>query len=1718
MRSPISRRIASILAVFVTAGAFLKLAVWLLDLVAPQFSPGAIRPYLGYDSETMRAAVAPPTVRAHHKEIVANGSRFLGQPAFYETEAWIRRSFAQAGLEILEQPVEIVTPRTLENSITAIDEESGDALALPDVEVYPFFPNHAQPVVTPPGGLEGKLVLLDEETVNERTSFHDVIGVVDAAEGRYLERFAFDWKRYAALGLPALIVTHHRDWEYVDWGKVADKRSGIVSSVPVNYVRLAATPSILQHLEKRVRLEVRSAFKRVYARNLIGILKADRPTREALVITAPYDAVSIVPDVAPGVLSAWAPAIQQALAKGLVPYRNSLRRDVIFVALAGHSMGSAGLANFLRVLQLNDRELSSETATLDSEAGDTVGHRHGLYQRRRLAVGRERRIHTDRLEQVRHLRRLFSQSSFLVDSGDTQRSLQGVGEGSRRFLEDQFRTLVDREIFGRAEPLLQAKLAFEEAGGYPDSQEFHRFRRARVQYDEMVALGGYRLATFLELDRESVRAFALRGRMEGRLSELARYHERRLEGIDRDADLVEIFRPYDHVGFLEVALTPDEGTGAESLSFDSTNSTHTTQFEIGGTIREASFRLGIQSAELHIPVIQRLQSAEVGLNLDRDFVPDGFPACLNNSGFHGYSFMNFGRRSSYAKVAYPVALEFMEAVDSMRHSLSVTGETILSLAHGKGRFFPAFGNRQRMKDYRGRVLVANIGTSMVPDSPLADALVLARSRNYEPDFSHGGFFKHTMVLTDPYGEFALPDHSGDFVNHALAGAQSNAFTPIALAFGEDGLIRYMKDEGPTTQRLFKSILLPLSTSHDLDDINVVLFRAAPVCVADLVSPQNLRDFSFVQPIYARGMTAFRKFCRFRNPGVEITFIEPDQRYYLELQAGAPDNELVQMTRAFMTGVEGEIPAYGAETTLTVGAPEIAGRGYLSHGNGIIANVPLEIARSMAVVNERRLAIQGKYQMADEQTLDYQKTALGKLAESEGGGLSRIEARQRAREAVTYSMLIHPVIRESIFEAVVGILWYLFLLVPFLFFFEKLVFGFSDLRRQLIVQILVFLSVFSLLRFLHPAFQMVRSSLMILLGFLILIISAAITILFTEKFQENLDELRRKRGRVLTAEVNTLGVMMTAFMLGLNNMHRRRVRTGLTCATLVFLVFALIVFSSLQTDTVERDIALGKAHYQGLLIKRERFRPISDGELDAVSDRFSGVFPVCPRRILIGQERSTDRMRFNPELKIVRHAGVVERSVPFESVLRFTPSDPILKHLVLAAGVSLAEENAGKPPALLIPERMAEELGISRRALDREPVVVSVNGAPCRVTGIFYADTLEELVDLDGHDLLPFDIESMPDVVIEKGRALAEADAPRVTASSIVISHESLGSVPFAHENINSIAVNMEGVRYADARQAVDEYLEHTRQAAFFGLDGVAFQGTRTRRTTAEGAIDLIIPLILAALTVLNTMRGSVYERRDEIYVYNSVGIAPRYVFFMFFAEAFVYSVIGSVLGYLMSQSVGRFLMEMGWNGGLNMTFTSLNTVYASLALTAATFASTYFPARMAMELAAPAEESGWSLPEPADGSIRLALPFTFSRQESLAVLEFVDRFLQDHGEGGSGRFYSGMPSLAVRPETLDRHAALIPSLTADLWLKPYDLGVSQSLCIGMVPDPATNLIQATVELTRRSGTHAAWVRLNHGFMSALRRQFLHWRAVSRAEQQELFQVARKRLEATATVG
>ena len=1667
-------RLASGLAIFgvLTAG----LVVGFLSAFAPKPRPARVAPYEGHDQGPMDAAMAPDRVAAEMEAILACGSRFPGQEGLRAAQHRTREAFAAAGLEVLELSQTMVAPRTLRR---AIRDDAGRPLA--GVEIYPFLPNHFQPTVTPEGGLTGTLVLATDDMLRTRMTFDDAVALIDVDDPP--ASYGLSWIPYAQAGFRAVILAHREGLERVGWEPVGSFRA----STPVNYPRLAATAGIFAHVGERVTLDVRVEWAEAEHPTLVGILPspAGRRAREAVIVPVCVDACAVLPDLAPGTLGALNVAAQRALLDGVRVYRDDPHRtrDVIFVSYASQVMGHLAADRLTAAIgPAFDRELAA------------------------LRLRDERQANDEQAARIEACRRCFDDAAFGAEQSPTAARLEALERGAAATFNEELRFVLNTVVLELSEVQLQARLAFLRGGEDAASEAFVSYRAAKNRYDAALASAGFPLWKLLATaeKRALMAEHGVRGRLRARFDELAAFHARRRAEIEQAAALYERFAGYAQVIAVEPFLAPADPAkgGGEAFSFF-----------MGRGVEDLGGRQSPVIQDVLVSVAQRAALPE-GVTAapyrGRDHgnwasrqlggVPVGV-AHWNAKGYPAFAFISPGRAYAYGQLGVPVDAPWMHDLGSLRHALRVLGRTVLTLAYGYGTFEPPV--KSPLASYGGRVYVSNVGRSIVPNYPLPRALL--GHKGPAGAYEAPGYYANPFLMADAYGRYSLP-----LASLSLVPAHWGNYSPEAVGMGPDGLIRFAKDEGPQGQRVYKSMNLGWGAGRD--NVNIVTFRSSPVTLFDVVNPQSLTAYTGFGFLQREGLAGVGKHNVFAAAnGIVTAFLEPDRRFFLSLKAGSPDNEKVQTERAFALGVDGRFaPSMDKE---------IDGRGYLAADTPYLRDVPLEVARSMLLVNGRRLDLQTRYGMADARTRGFHARSRDLVEGSLAAGKPKLDADIARRAAVTYATLNHPVLRRSIFEAVVGILWYLGLLVPFVFFFEKLVFGYADIRRQLAAQAAIFLVVFLLLRWIHPAFAMIRSSLMILLGFVIMLISGGIAVLFAGRFQENLEDARRKRGQVTAAEVNTFGVLGTAFALGLNNMHRRIVRTGLTCATLVLLTFAMICFTSAQSDIVNTASAVGKAPYQGLLVKRERLLPMGDAELFALKTRYGHRYTLAPRRMVVGIQ-GWDRILYNPDIELAYEpAGGTPKQRPVASLLELGPTEPLRDRLRLLTRGGWFTEDLVKAqrecPPVLIPEPLAAELGIAPADVDRGEVRAKINGKPVRVHGIFDPASLAELRDLDGRGLLPFDIEAMRTVQVVGGSVLADDSDPRLSADRIAIVPEDLG-VAFAHgqNRLVSVAVCMPGLAYKQARAEIDQYLEQSGQTAYYGLDEVSYRGRRARERTFAGMVELIVPLLIAAMTVLNTMRGSVYERRDEIFVYNAVGIAPRYIFAMFFSEAFVYAVVGSVLGFLLSQSMGMALTALGWTGGLNMTFTTMTTIHASLAIMAAVFLSTLFPARSAMAIAAPAEDAGWRLPEPDGDRMTFSLPFTFNARDRIAVLAFFRRYFEDHGEGGAGRFFADPPALGVAdagdPLAGDGY---VPQVSTTIWLKPFDLGVSQALRIEMPTDPETREFLARVTLTRLSGTRESWVRLNEAFVGLLRRHFLYWRAVSPDERRRLFDEARGGLEA-----
>ncbi|OQA46230.1 MAG: ABC transporter permease YtrF precursor [Chloroflexi bacterium ADurb.Bin325] len=436
--------------------------------------------------------------------------------------------------------------------------------------------------------------------------------------------------------------------------------------------------------------------------------------------------------------------------------------------------------------------------------------------------------------------------------------------------------------------------------------------------------------------------------------------------------------------------------------------------------------------------------------------------------------------------------------------------------------------------------------------------------------------------------------------------------------------------------------------------------------------------------------------------------------------------------------------------------------------------------------------------------------------------------------------------------------------------------------------------------------------------------------------------------------------------------------------------------------------------------------------------------------------------------------------------------------------------------------MARALDISDADLALTNVVVQIRGENYQVLGIIDALGLSEAVGMDGRGFLPYDLNAVQALGSDpSGAAILPDDVARLSGGQVILVDRQPSPVS-GYENVVSlscrvlfpkepytmplIAGTLDPVDFSGQRKLVLDYLERVGEPAYYGVDGVSYYGSRVRAKTFEGVLQILIPIVIAALTVFSTMRGSVYERRGEIYVYNAVGIAPNHVFFMFMAEAAVYAVVGAMVGYLLSQGVGSALVALDLTRGMNMNYSSIETIYASLAIVGSVLLSTIIPARSAARLAAPSEVRTWQLPEIVNDELLFDLPFTFTPYDRVAILSYMSRWFDAHGEGGSGQFFAAPPEVILRADAAEAGAAgaVVPVVATTVWLKPYDLGVSQRVEILLPTDAETAEFIARVRLVRLSGTTSAWERTLKPFMGVLRKQFLNWRAASPAERSEMY--------------
>jgi hypothetical protein len=1728
-------------ALFAAAGV--ALLVWFVLFARPAERTHLQTARAACDEQPLLAVLATNGFEARLAEIDCAGrregeravGRLSGSPGCYRTEALIADAFRAAGLDVTTQALRVVVPVA---EVCELVDAQGQPLA--GVQLYPFAPAGILPAALPREGIAAELAVTEGSALRyldgHAPTSTIVVTWLDAVE---------DWPALANAGFPALLV---REDDLARSMRASPDQVGPWRNVrnlhEAEFPRFVVRGPIDRYAGQRVTLRCRVTWQPRVVRNVIGVLRGRAVPREALVLTAFYDSNSVVPELAPGAEQAISPALLLEYARALAPYRGQLQRDVVFVATAGHAQGLAGVSRLLE--------------SIERVSARQAGHR---------TLAQRRVEHARREEWARH-------ALAIIDALPPAPGAAGLSPaawaredaGFRQWLEPLFATAAGEVALDRREEMLAARLAYLRAGspifreGFDPLQASDAARKApenghpllrayldaKAQENRAGVIAGVSLPEAAGRD-EFVR-WGYAARLRTLVEQAAAYHAQEIRELDDSLAVQRLFAPYARTLTLNLELysggvrqggdlallvgVARAGTAVEPQVTELANTIQEKVARRNGLPAWRVVQWGARDAQGSAERPNSISTVLTELESEPWFLCWRQAFTLSN-----YNFFP-------PRVWSPEDTFDRLQLDQVRAWAPTLGRAILAVASGRVTCKGVSPDAQRrLFTTRGRVLASVGASSLVPSHPMTPRTFVRPYRITYRDwdgFECRGIDAYPVLEANPYGEYQR--------KMCFDLGRSGTLHVDAARFDGDGRVLYVKDASPAGQAVLKSDgVLGITTAMAGSfpkPIHVPVFRATPVAVYDAANPKTLRGFQRVAFLTRSGSGRIWQ-------GKYTTFLDPDARFDVGLMDAPPDNDELLTYRAFLLNVDPDEPVRPGET-------ELYGRGYLAADTRTLVLPHLDAAASMLRTASKRLAVQRSFGMADEQMLGVHARAQEWLAAAQADRRSNETARAvvEAGASLAYAIKNHPVIRERIAQAVIGILWYLGLLVPFVFFAEKLLFGFTDIRKQLLAGGLIFLAVFALLRACHPAFAMVRSSLVILLGFVILLLTLLVTLLVGGKFRQNIRDLRRHEGRVEGADVNRSGVVGTAFMLGLNNMRRRKVRTALTCVTLVLITFVMICFTSVSSELVSSESLTGRSPWNGILIRKPNYLGLDNAEIGNLRRLYAERYPVTtwqwltPWMSIWGPERLQ-----NPEVLVDRDvdAGGGARTVKrarLNGVVKMEWNEPMFsgidRLLLTKRGwfprppITRAEKEEAARRGyrqtfnVILPDNVARELGITVDDVNRGGQKVVIRGDEYEVTGIIDAVELNRTLGLDGQTVLPYDLNGVPSLGIKGQERIVPDEVAHLSAGQVLIVDRMPSPKPDERTPTIAFAVLFPrvpfqvrpdqpmrpAVGYREQRQVVEEYLERLGRAAHYAVDGNAYYGSRQRARTVAGLLDLLVPILLAALTVFNTMRSSVYERRDEIYVYNAVGIAPNHVFFIFMAEACVYAVVGAMLGYLLSQGVGRALTALHLTGGMNLEYSSIETIYASLAIVAATLLSTVLPARDAARLASPADTPDWAVPKVQGDEMTLALPFTFTPHDRVAVVSYFARWLDANGAGSSGPFYCSAPAALVREEPSGPGGTpeAVPVVASTIWLKPYDLGVSQRMEIALPTDPETGEYIARIRLVRLSGPLQTWARMIKPFLGTLRKQFLNWRVTTRADRGEMFAEARDLLRRGARAG
>ncbi len=731
-------------------------------------------------------------------------------------------------------------------------------------------------------------------------------------------------------------------------------------------------------------------------------------------------------------------------------------------------------------------------------------------------------------------------------------------------------------------------------------------------------------------------------------------------------------------------------------------------------------------------------------------------------------------------------------------------------------------------------------------------------------------------------------------------------------------------------------------------------------------------------------------------------------------------------------------------------------------------------------------------------------------------------------------------RDAINDLIKAAVFFLALVIPFCFFMTKLVSPFTDVNRQIALFALVFVLTALVLWLLHPAFKVAETPAVVMLGFVILGLAVFVASVVIGRFNASMNQAIEQMQQSEAVDAPQGRLLGVAFLVGVNNMKRRRIRTSLTCATIILVTFTMLSVISVGQDVEPARVRTGgEPAYSGFLFSRPGLGPISPVQMNRLRAHFTDSSAMAARAWVQRTDSTNQYIDFpvlieGPDGKYDPQGPQLATKV----LLGLEPAeDGLVRQLPLAPGSRWF--SSAQAAEIVLSVEAGKLLGITPATLGQHHV--NVQGRRLLVVGLMEDAAFGTLRDLGDVPLAPLLSEANSKTALSNAVATADQAAasglgsgasaggdllsqpgiaPARAIDIAMIPLELALSFPDASYRSLSVRYNQPADTGETARAAALKAWQAASKLIRFQLArldvGVAepislgegkqlpagqYSLASSSGTQIGGVLKVAIPIILTATIIFNTMLGSVMERRREVGIYNAIGLNPSHVIMFFLAESLVFGMIGAVAGYLIGQAVSLFITTFNLLE-LNLNYSSTSVLVVIFLTIATVVLSTVYPALMAARAAVPSGQRRWALPQPEGDEITVQFPFSYDGDRVLAVCAYLRDYMQQHAEASTGSFLAQLGPLGRVPATAGGEEQPYVMLF-DVAPAPFDLGVNQRMEVYAFYNHRVKAHMLSVHLTRQSGQKSDWMAVNQPFLEALRKRLLGWRS-QRAPVQESF--------------